>query len=298
MTGVTGRGGAMRPEHRDASRGSALLRVGFAQDDLVRTRDLAADVAAEALHRERHVRAAHRTWGVVLGLRVALGASGSAVVVTPGFALDACGREILIGRPGTLRAPQRAEGTRVELVAEADACFPGLRWRDVGQPPGAGVVLARATATSGGALVDLDPGVRPSARPLVGGRVGSGTAELDLPVKPLAQVAVDTSAAGFATTPRYVVTLEEPPDTGYAALGDAWSRIGGPFLDVHDETPSGFELDVRLAFRSSPVDRLRPRDGPRRATSASRARATVRATWLGVEVPERCEPNEYTEEWR
>jgi hypothetical protein len=260
-----------------------VTRVRFATGDLLRARDLDADVAAEAHHRARHVRAAHRVWGVVIGLDVGLAAQGAAAVVGPGLAYDACGRELLSGGRRRLRAPRRASGSAVELVLADGRCGVELRWRDAGAPPREGVVLAGATVV-GGALTSLDRSVRRTARPLAGGCVGRGVFDAELALGVFGTLTVDTSAAGFTSTPRYVATLVERPETGFAALGPAWRRVRGPFLAVHDEARESFAVDVRLAVRSA------GRGTPELDSANLPDQLDVSIAWMGVEPPERCPP--------
>lgn len=272
---------------------SAPLRVRFAPGDLLRARDLDADVGGEALHRARHVRAAHRTWGVAIGLGVTRCADGSAVIVGPGLGYDRRGREIVVGRPVVVPAVDRPEGSVVDLVAEAGRCGASLRWQDVAEPLGEGIVLARAEAGRG-VLGALDASVAIAARPLAGGHVGSGALDVELAVGVFARATVDTSSGGFTATPTYVVTLGPAEDDGDAPLGNA-RDVAGPFLDVHDESPTGFALDVRFGVRI-------PAGGGAgldlAAVAAARLGAagavTVRVTWVGVQSPERCDVDEPT----
>jgi hypothetical protein len=263
-----------------------VTRVRFAQRELLRARDLAADVEAEAHWRERHVRGGHATWGVALGFAVARGQEGA--VVGPGFAYDPCGREIVSGRARSVRPPQSADGT-FDLVVSAPprACpamhsGPAFAWRALGLPLGDAVPLARF-ALAGGALSAPDLSVRRGARTRAAGRVAAGVEDEVFAPNVLTTLQIDTTAAGFATTPHYLVTLAEPDGLGFAALGEVWRWLRGPFTDVRDATPTSFVLDVRLGVHVATVGGVDfdpiglPDD------------LLVRVEWIGVEAPERCE---------
>ena len=247
---------------------------------LLRAGDLAADVAAESEHRARHVAAAHRTWGIAIGLHVRLLAGGAAVAVGPGLAYDACGAERV--SPGAvLRAPAREEGAVVDLVLAAAPC-PGreLGWRAPAQP-GREVPLARFTL-AGGLLGDPDLSVRDAARPLSGGRIATGTATLDAEPDLFMTADVDTSAGGFAITPVYHV-VPRGDDAGAPEEADHHRRtpLLGPFCALRDPSPAGFTLDVRFAAAGD----------PRGVIEALRRIPALTVAWLGAEPPELCDPD-------
>jgi len=77
----------------------------------------------------RHNRLLHG-WGVVCGLRVTPAAAGCAVIVSPGYALDPCGDEILLEQEALLRLPGREGGDGDELVrtGKEDANCPDGAW--------------------------------------------------------------------------------------------------------------------------------------------------------------------------
>ncbi|HSA51013.1 MAG TPA: hypothetical protein VLH10_13035, partial [Yinghuangia sp.] len=96
-------------------------------------RDLAA---ADARHLARHTRAAHRTWGVVVGLDV-VWAGGRRVAVSPGVALTRSGELVVIGTETVLTAHQEASGP-VSVVAYPECVGPRGRTvlRAAGDPGG------------------------------------------------------------------------------------------------------------------------------------------------------------------
>jgi hypothetical protein len=253
-----------------------VIRVRYAQDDLLRARDLDADVAAEALHRARHVRAAHGTWGIAAGFDVTLLKDRPAAAVEPGLAYDACGGEIVSGRRRFVPAPAGASASVVELTVAAGQCGTRLWWRDPGAPLGDGVPLARARVGKG-MLTALDLTVRRGARPLVGGRAGSGSFEIELTTEQSSSVAVDTSSFGFRTIPAYVITLAEGSPDGLVSLA-AWRATCGPLIDVQNETATGFDVALRIGVQHAVGDPRLPAD------------MYVKLDWLGVEAPEPCGP--------
>ena len=87
-----------------------VQRVRHHQDERLLAVDLNADMAYEAMLRRLHLRGLHDTWGVALGLRLALGQDGKSVLVTPGLAYDCLGRELLLAVGIALEAPVRPGG--------------------------------------------------------------------------------------------------------------------------------------------------------------------------------------------
>jgi hypothetical protein len=263
-----------------------VTRVRFAEHELLRAADLAADVEAQAHARERHVRGAHDTWGVALGFAVTLGQQGA--LVGPGFAHDPCGREIVSGRTRSVRPPLRADGP-IELVvsAPAPACptpggGPVFAWRPVGRPTGDAVALARFVL-AGGALSAPDPSARRGTRTRAAARVAAGFQDDAFAPNVLTTLQIDTTAGGFATTPCYFVTVAEPDGAGYAALGEVWRWLRGPFSDVRDASPTGFALDLRLGVHVAGAG------GVDFDPVALPDELVVRVEWVGIERPDRCE---------
>ena len=159
---------------------------------------------------------------------------------------------------------------------------PAFAWRALGLALGDVVPLARFDV-AGGVLSAPDPSARRGARTNAAGRVAAGFQDDVFAPNLLTTLAIDTSAGGFATTPRYFVTLAEPDGIGFAALGEVWRWLRGPFADVRDATPTGFALDLRLGvhiptFGGVDFDPIGLPD-----------ELLVRVEWVGVEAPERCE---------
>ena len=87
-----------------------IQRIRHHQDERLLAADLNADMAYEAMLSHLHVRGLHDTWGVALGLRLAVGTDGKAALVKPGLAYDCLGRELHVAEGIALMAPVRPAG--------------------------------------------------------------------------------------------------------------------------------------------------------------------------------------------
>lgn len=97
-----------------------LVQPRFFPDQILNDADLNALVAwageKAQLHRYRE------GWGVVCGLRVGLAAGGDRLAVAPGYAIDSCGRDVIVCTDDC----RRAEIAVRDLFAGLDAaCAPG-----------------------------------------------------------------------------------------------------------------------------------------------------------------------------
>jgi hypothetical protein len=255
-----------------------MTRLLHAQGDLLRARDLEADVGAERHARERHVIGVHATWGVGIGLEVTLAAGGGSVLVGPGFAYDPGGREIASPRTHRVAAPRSGADARLTLVVAApSACGgPVFGWRRTAEPVGEAVPLARVRMLKL-QLTSVDTSVRLAARLHAGGRVAGGIhAAVLKPRQALTTFTVSTAAGGFARTPFYVATVADDETGALAAVGARWRQIHGSLLALRNETATQFVVEARLAART--------------ATTLSQlpAQLPLRLAWLGVEPRERC----------
>jgi len=143
----------------------------------------AADLAAEQEYhrRMRYLHNRRHGYGTVSGLEVTV--ARGRVLVSPGLAIDVCGREIVVAQPLTLRLGPRGSArawvrdlvigwhqTAESPVPDVDGSLAFTRWVEapelslVARGKGASetVLLARLTRTTRGA-VDVDTSVR---RPL------------------------------------------------------------------------------------------------------------------------------------
>ncbi|WP_153506327.1 hypothetical protein [Cumulibacter manganitolerans] len=135
-------------------------RIGWLDGRGLRAADLAEQCEREALTRRLHTGVVHDSWGVALGLGVALTEAGRAAVVAPGLAYDRLGREIVCSAAVELATPAvRGDGEPrlLDLVARwasvtelragrdpqsrcvggaaPEAERPLLRWVDAGDRP-------------------------------------------------------------------------------------------------------------------------------------------------------------------
>ena len=221
---------------------------------------------------ELHVRTVHDTWGIAFGLTTALGADKRSVIVQPGLAYTCKGASVFLITPTTIAAPLPSlAGTVFDLVLIkarqlANCDLPALdcnynrlpsratlMWIAVGAKqkctcdvPEDAVHLGRFTRSGTGILGGPDNSFRRTVRGLTRPHVASGvtragaltwnngTADLI--------AVVDTSAAGFTTTPVYLASL---------ATSTTWAKgFVGPFVNVSSATPTQFTL--HLTFSAQP----------------------------------------------
>jgi hypothetical protein len=212
-----------------------LERMTWRDGQLLAARDLRDDQSYNDRLRELHIRYLHKTWGVVEGLNV-VAPSASEVAVTPGYALDVDGRELLLPRVARLAAPGIAASTTMYLVISANTgasgckapidlsgLCPGVKnpvrldvgaisWKTVNEVrPGRDVLLARVLIAGGVLASAIDTSVRHRARSLAQPRMWSdatqsgSTGWADFMTAPYKNISatVDTSNAGFVITPAY-----------------------------------------------------------------------------------------------
>jgi hypothetical protein len=251
---------------------ASIERVRFVHGQRLQAADLGAGAGLRL--QELHVVAAHGTWGVALGLDVRAGMSGARV--SPGLAYDAFGRALLLPRAASVTIPAAlaAASEAADLVLSWATCAPVLRLAlPADTQPGLDVTLARFWVEEG-ALGDPDLSYRRCARSLAAPRIGSGSTSLDVSLDGRMAVyteAVDTSAAGFDTTPAYAVTpsFDTAGDLARALLQGAL----GPFVSVSNPASTSFTVEVRM-------------DRPDFAEGATAF--TLGLAWLGVEAAPSC----------
>jgi len=218
-------------------------RITWRDGQKLASRDLRDSQANGDRLRHLHIHYQHKTWGVVEGLQV--GASGTgAVEVSPGYALDIDGHELLVPLGTVVPVPASgAASTTLYLVISAGAVSgcccdaspapdlatlcPGagnaveleggvLSWKTVKEVrPGADVLLARALVTNGALASAIDTSNQRRARTMTGGRIWSEVTQAGQTVwTDGSEVAlrniianIDTSDAGFVLTPAYFAWL-------------------------------------------------------------------------------------------
>lgn len=260
-----------------------LERPSFFDGQLLAAADLTAIYDYHREMRWLHNRALHG-WGIALGLRVKGAAGDRTVTVTPGYAIDCQGHDLVLASQSTLQVPpvagaagggsafyyltasyltdaqlspsetgqgDCASGGAVRLPEEpllrwqdpSDASVPSLRYRR-----GLDLVLASvwvkgckiAKAISFADRRDLHAATQPY---IAGASTpGGATAWSAWPSVASMQgvsARVDTSAAGFGTTPAYTAQVNG------ARLLPPNSLIDGP-ASVRDASPTHFTVTVLL----------------------------------------------------
>jgi hypothetical protein len=251
---------------------SELQRHIYRQGQMLRGVDLVDSLADTAHLRWWHNRALHAAFGIASGLTVNI--LGTRVRVDPGLAYDAFGRELILRERVVVSMPaQPGDWTLVARYPEeaASSCRPPTpcwpvseRERDLGLDlvwlstpsvrPGEVMPLLRIRGGDGELPVAERPRYR--ARPLARPRVASGSLdpagrwgfwtfavrETDTILG--LEVEIDTSAAGFTTTPRYVAWTEwsRPPPAGLDL--NALNLMTRGWTYVVDATPDQFRFRV------------------------------------------------------
>jgi hypothetical protein len=266
-------------------------RVVFFNGQRLTAGDLTAaqDVSREM--RWLHNRSLHN-WGIGFGLAITGEKNAREVTIAPGYALDAMGREIVLVEAQTVAVPPLAgengqpasrdltiaypTDDEVEVVeTRAGICLPRgavrlsempvIRWLETAQVRnGFDIVLARASIRNCQLDAPLSTAQRRNARPtqqpyIACGKTPVGSTEWS-PWKIQNtnvgfETKVDTSAARFRITPRYLARVEGE------RLSPPRVNLQLPFLiegfaSVDNAKPDGFVLRVlmpRLNFDQRPI---------------------------------------------
>ena len=216
-----------------------------------------------------HVRTVHDTYGIAFGLTTTLAPDTRAVIVQPGLAYTCRGASVFVDSVTTIVAPHASSaGTRFDLVLvpanTAMSCgepaydcnhepafvSASLRWISA-EPSRAcackdhddAVQLGRFVRSTSGILAGPDTAQRRSVRGLVRPHIVSGVTKSGALVwqqgAPDLFAQVDTSAAGFTSTPVYLVSLAKPTP---------WSGgLSGPFISVGQSSPTHFNVHLIIA---------------------------------------------------
>jgi hypothetical protein len=230
-------------------------------------------------HRARHVRGAHHTWGVAVGLDVTRTRSPEGFVVAPGLAYDARGRELLVGQPLAVPATalQLAAGDlTIAIRSRGDDAVPDVDVRVVSdrEPLALGRDVPLCTFAAGPGAEDTLR--RPHVARLVFSRVRAGhvaAGSIAATVDGDCLVAtVDTTAAGFSVTPVYLVQpllSATPPPPGLLLLALRTERNSVP-------TPTGFDVELRYGASTQAMAAKLP---------LAAGGMPVGFTWIGYEPP-------------
>jgi hypothetical protein len=234
-----------------------LDRIDFQPDQCLAGADLTQATCRTAELLQLHAARGHDVWGVVTGFLCSTDVAGSAVVVGPGVALDACGHQLINPADYSVPVPNVPDDGRaylVDLIARcaptadlADGCRPGqmpvervhIRWEFAGPAPpdaatptpyssrvhlGADVPIARFTTASAAAAARVSTSSRPVAHALVRPKIATG--HIPQSAKEVVgsyadwHMEVSTASAGFEATssPVYLVSLDAHPFGPTASL--------------------------------------------------------------------------------
>ena len=221
-----------------------LERIRYWQGQILSSGDLQKQMAVAAELRRQHNRAVHSAYGIAMGLTLG-DISDGALPLSCGLAYDCSGRELMVpvGRMVPLPVPAITTPNLLILAYDAKLGDVSLTWQPQGAPVSMnGVAIARILPGTPSPL--LDPAFRPVvARPLARPQLASGQTipgdtawesweENEITVG--VQSVVDTSAAGFTTTPNYFA--EAITDNPTADFVPAW------FTSIADPAPDSFTL--------------------------------------------------------
>jgi hypothetical protein len=249
-------------------------------------------------------------WGIGFGLDVSGAKGGTSVTVTPGYANDIFGRELLLTTALTQPIPAIPGPATYYLVANylTDAAEPVVQQRDgTACSPAGAVRLANAPAILWKTAAQLTTGTdvilaqitikncvlssppsgaarKSAVPPNLPAPLAGVIRAADLTWRPWSQnntaigftAAIDTTAASFATTPRYQAQI-----TGSRTLSNP-AIIVADFVSITNESPTGFTLQLALPPMSGGVN-------PAQLTDATTGPALLTAlnwqiVWLGIET--------------
>jgi hypothetical protein len=257
-----------------------IERVTFFTGQRLTEKDFAALQQANRELRWLHNRSLH-SWGIGIGLAVTGERGDSTATVEPGYGVDCLGREIILTERRVIPIPAVAHGPGggeavYYLVAtyqeDADqkiaerrpgVCLPEGTVRLSEEPridwlrpdklqEGFALVLAQAWIQNCQLSRPLSLAVRRFARPSQQPYISAGQTDREKTAWLLWEVQgetvgvlthVDTSAARFRTTPRYIAHIVG--DRHFHDDADNIVRVVG-FPAVADATPAGFTLQVLL----------------------------------------------------
>lgn len=288
-------------------------RITYRTGQLLTARDL-RDEERRHLHlRWLHHLYLHDGWGIVQGLEISL--DKNTLAVSPGYAVDAWGRDLLLSEPRTVVLPpgnypeifiltmsyseaglvsnQRAFRSNCPGPAPKTHPYrPEFAWRRPDKVnPGGEVPLVQVGIPQGGgiALTDLDFRLQRHVRPLVRPFIAWGTTEPGRTgwdewrkdkdtntVKTIGlEVIVDTSEAGFLQPPFY-----------FAALHSGTAPPGLPAMLFSLSSPGyGF---IAEASKDYFIYRIASENLPHIPDQAAATNQLV-VSWLGVEPAIPCQ---------
>jgi hypothetical protein len=205
-----------------------LERIRYWQGQLLSAGDLQTQLRVDEELRRLHNRAAHRAYGIAIGLGHALEALGDAQERTKraieidngklklpcGLAYDCAGRALIVSTDRIVDLPPHVTNNLTLVLSYDPNAVDGvaLNWKPAQEVnPGIGVAITSLLTGIGGSTIDLDfrPVVaRPVARPRMatGNTIPGATSWQSWKIGDTevgVQVLVDTSAVGFTRTPHF-----------------------------------------------------------------------------------------------
>lgn len=265
-------------------------RVRHVPGELLRSRDLGAEVGATAELMWWHQRALHDVPGAVAGLDPSLRGDGT-VAVTAGVGFDARGREVVLHAAATIALPADVRHALALVLRRCgDRRAPRLVWVGLpGMERCDGVPLARLIPGKGGGFFPWPGRARPLARPRAafGSTLPGSTAWLPwLALERIGagfglETRVDTRPAGFSGRPCYFAWLLWP-DAGASDPRPLFWSLGVQHLA--DETDGGFTFRVVVVAGELARDRARIGRRAYEAEVLTFARtAQLGLAWIGVD---------------
>jgi hypothetical protein len=259
-----------------------LKRIEFFTGQSLTAQDLTDVQTANRELRWLHNRSLHG-WGIGIGYAVTGETGDTAVTISPGYAIDCMGRELILTEPATMTVPAVAgvsSGSKVvpatfflTISYEDDAdqstvesrpgvCLPGgtvrltegplIQWQKFADiQEGLNVILAEASVLNCQLNAPLGLDVRRPARPPQQPYINAGqvppAAITWIQVPGGIGARVDTSAAQFGATPAYFMHVMGPRQIKAGFPGAVFK----PFFlvtvaMVDNPAPDGFNCDVLL----------------------------------------------------
>jgi hypothetical protein len=244
-----------------------LERVVFYQGELLTADDLTTLDGNNQQLRWLHNRTLHN-WGIGIGFNVIGGRGSTSVTVSPGYAIDSQGREIILSSSVKQTIPAVPSGTYY-LVADyvgdsgqtaeeqrsATACNPGgavrlsndpaINWKTLAQlDSGIDIVLAQVVIQN--CVLSQAPSMAPRRYSSCGSMLYIKAGEVSasaLTWNSWSQgftAAIDTSAAKFQSVPMYIAQI-----VGSRTL-TSLSLLVVDYLSINGPSPTGFTLQVAL----------------------------------------------------
>ena len=294
-------------------------RVTYRDGQLLTASDLAADLGRNRRLRQLHTQYLHSTWGIAIGYGVSGKDGDNAVQVGPGYAVDQQGRELVQVNTTAipLPFPSQPELLVLSMKYQDDAAFqkrrdslaaclggdsdgltesPVFEWKSPDDLIlGRDVPLMTAQMNNGALVGGLDLRVRRYAQKLVRPYVASGATDpgrtgwtivTTRARLSIFKAAIDTTDAGFNSTPFYFPVLHMPNGVIAAFYGISngqtnkdFADFSGPYSFLDNESQTGFDFNVVIPLVAST-------DGPE--VNPEKAGWTV--SWLGIEPVGGCIP--------